>query len=56
MNTGSVKRVHITMHIVQCGQAVNLRGFRASVNRRFEDRIPIFLDGIPDFMDSLMAF
>ena len=28
--------------------AVNLRGFRASVNRRFEGGIPDFMNGIPE--------
>ena len=30
-------------------QAVNLRGFRASVNPRFEARIPDFMNGILNF-------
>ena len=37
-------------------QAVNLRGFRASVNPKFEGRIPDFMDGITHFMESFDTF
>ena len=33
-------------------QAANLKGFRASVNPRFEAGILEFMDGIPDFMEK----
>ena len=33
-------------------QDANLRGFRASMNPRFEGGIPDLMDGIPDFMDN----
>ena len=35
---------------------INLRGFRASVNPRFEGGIVDFMDGIPDFMDTFNTF
>ena len=44
--------VKLTFH----HQAANLRGFRASMNPRFEGRISDFMNGIPDFMDNFNAF
>ena len=35
---------------VVLGQAVNVRGFHASMNPRFEGGILHFMDGIPDFI------
>ena len=37
-------------------QVVNLRGFRASVDPRFESTIPDFTDGIPYFMEKFSTF
>ena len=37
-------------------QAPNLKGFCASVNPRFEGRIPEFTDEIPDFMENFNTF
>ena len=42
--------------LVDTSQAANLRGFRASINPRFEVGIPDYLDGIPDFMDNFNTF
>ena len=39
-----------------CTQAANLRGFRASVNPRFEAGIPDFMDGISEFMEKFNTF
>ena len=37
-----------------CCQAVNLRGFCASMNPRFKGGIPDFMGGIQSFMDNLL--
>ena len=37
-------------------QAVNLRGFRASMNPRFDGEILEFMDGIPNFMENFNTF
>ena len=37
-------------------QAMDLRGFRASVNPRFQGGIQDFMDGIQDFMDNFNTF
>ena len=37
-------------------QAMDLRGFRASVNPRFQGGIPDFMDGIQGFMDNFNTF
>ena len=37
-------------------QGVNLKGFHASMNHRFEDRLPDFMDGITDFMEQFNTF
>ena len=37
-------------------QAANLKGFRASMNPRFEGGIPNFMDRIPAFIDNFMTF
>ena len=37
-------------------QDANLRGFRASMNPRFQGGIPDFMDGLPDFMDNFNTF
>ena len=37
-------------------QAANLRGFRTSMNPRFEVGILDFMDGIPDFIEKFNTF
>ena len=37
------------MHILECNQAANLAGFRASEDPRFEAGIPDFMNGILNF-------
>ena len=42
--------------VSNCMQAANLRDCHASMNHRFEGRIPDFMDGIPDLIEGIPDF
>ena len=52
----SCKGCHIVTPLKMWRQAVNIKGFCASVKPKFEVWIPNFMDGIPDFMEKFNTF
>ena len=48
---------HSIIHLyIETKQAVNLSGFRASMNPKFDGGILDFMDGIPNFMGDINTF